>query len=54
MAMFIAACGSYTTTGGGGYGSGSTNPPATVIHTATVTFNGQSVTVRTNAAGRTL
>jgi hypothetical protein len=64
MAMFIAACGSYTTTGGGGYGSGSTNPPATppttsgsastVIHTATVTFNGQSVTVLTNAAGRTL
>ncbi len=28
MALFIAACGSYTTTGGGAYGSGSTNPPA--------------------------
>jgi predicted lipoprotein with Yx(FWY)xxD motif len=66
MAMFIAACGSYTTTGGGsyGYGSGTTNPPATTptpggsrssgVQTATVTVNGQSVTVLTNAAGRTL
>jgi predicted lipoprotein with Yx(FWY)xxD motif len=65
MAMFIAACGSYTTTGGGPYGSGNTNPPATtppttgggssaVIQTATVTVNGQSEMVLTNAAGRTL
>jgi predicted lipoprotein with Yx(FWY)xxD motif len=28
IAMFIAACGSYTTTGGGAYGGGSSNPPA--------------------------
>src|SRR3989442_4108234 len=28
MAMFIAACGSYTTSGGGAYGGGSYNPPA--------------------------
>jgi len=64
IAMFIAACGSSTTTGGGLYGGGTTNPPATppatggnasaVIQTATVTVNGQSVTVLTNAAGRTL
>ena len=33
MALFIAACGSYTTTGGGAYGSGSTNPPATTAPT---------------------
>jgi predicted lipoprotein with Yx(FWY)xxD motif len=65
MAMFIAACGSYTATGGGPYGSGSSNPPATtpttggsrssaVIQTATVTVKGQSVMVLTNAQGRTL
>ncbi len=64
IAMFIAACGSSTTTGGGLYGGGRTNPPATppatggnasaVIQTATVIVNGQSVTVLTNAAGRTL
>jgi predicted lipoprotein with Yx(FWY)xxD motif len=64
IAMSIAACGSSTTTGGGLYGGGTTTPPATppatggnasaVIQTATVTVNGQSVTVLTNAAGRTL
>jgi predicted lipoprotein with Yx(FWY)xxD motif len=66
IVMFIAACGSSTTTGGGAYGSGSTNPPATtppqtggssssaVIQTATVTVNGQSKTVLTNAKGLTL
>ncbi len=64
MAMFIAACGSYTTTGGG-YGSGSTNPPATtpttgsssspaVIQTATASVKGQSQTVLTNTQGMTL
>jgi predicted lipoprotein with Yx(FWY)xxD motif len=66
MALFIAACGSYTTTGGGAYGSGSTNSPApttpttgassssTVIQTATVPVKGQSETVLTTAQGRTL
>ncbi len=65
MAMFIAACGSYTTTGGGPYGSGSTNPTATappttgnsasaVIQTATATVKGQSETVFTDAQGKTL
>ena|SRR5438552_11724773 len=70
MAMFIAACGSYTTTGGGPYGGGNTNtntnPPATptpptggssssaVIQTATASVKGQSVTVLTDAQGKTL
>ena len=64
IALFFAACGGSTTTGGGLYGGGSTNSPATppatggnasaVIQTATVSVNGQSVTVLTNAAGRTL
>jgi|SRR6266404_6724329 predicted lipoprotein with Yx(FWY)xxD motif len=66
IAMFIAACGSYTTTGGGPYGSGSSNPPATptpttggsstaaVIQTATVKVKGQSDTVLTNTQGMTL
>jgi predicted lipoprotein with Yx(FWY)xxD motif len=66
MVMFLAACGSYGTTGGGAYGSGSTNPPATtvpstggsstaaVIQTATATVKGQSETVLTNAQGLTL
>src|SRR6266550_6714097 len=63
MLMFLAACGSYGTTGGGAYGSGSTNPPApstggssssAVIQTATVTVKGQSETVLTNAQGLTL
>ena len=65
MAMFIAACGSYTTTGGGPYGSGSTNPPATavsttasssptVIQTAASTVKGHSETILTNAERKTL
>ena len=63
MLMFLAACGSYGTTGGGAYGSGSTNPPAptaggsnssAVIQTATVTVKGQSETVLTNTQGLTL
>ncbi len=63
MVMFLAACGSYGSTGGGSYGSGSTNPPApttggsnssAVIQTATVTVKGQSETVLTNAQGLTL
>ena len=65
IVMFIAACGSSTTSGGGLYG-GSTTPPATtppttggssssaVIQTATVTVEGQSETVLTNAKGLTL
>src|SRR5437016_13268279 len=64
LAMFIAACG--TTTGGGPYGSGGSNSPATptsatvgsnssaVIQTATVTVKGQSETVLTNAQGLSL
>jgi len=51
MAMFIAACGSYTTTGGSPYGSGSSSA---VIQTATVTVNGQSEMVLTDAQGMTL
>src|SRR5207247_9570271 len=63
MVMFLAACGGYGTTGGGAYGSGSTNPPApttggsnssAVIQTATVTVKGQSETVLTNTQGLTL
>jgi len=65
MAMFIAACGSYTTTGGGPYGSGSTNPPATavpttasssptVLQTAASIVKGQSETILTNAERKTL
>lgn len=65
MALFITACGSYTTPGGGPYGSGSSNPPATavpttassssaVIQTTTATVKGQSETVLTDAHGKTL
>jgi len=65
MALFIAACGSYTTPGGGPYGSGSTNPPATavpttassssvVIQTAASTVKGQSETILTNTERKTL
>src|SRR5260221_5347542 len=62
IAMFIAACGSTTATGGGLYGGGSTNPRAratggngsAVISTATVTVKGQSETVLTDGQGRTL
>src|SRR5260370_9847640 len=66
MVMFLAAWGSYGPPGGGAYGSGSPNPPATtvpstggssssaVIQTATATVKGQSETVLTNAQGLTL
>ena len=70
LAMFTAACGSSTPGGGGIYGSGGTNAPATppattpsttggsgssaVIQTATATVKGQSETVLTNAQGMTL
>jgi predicted lipoprotein with Yx(FWY)xxD motif len=66
MALFMAACGSSTTTGGGLYGSGSTNPTApptpttgassssAMIHTATANVKGQSQMVLTDAQGRTL
>ena len=65
MALFLAACGSYTTPGGGPYGSGSTNPPATtvpttassssvVIQTAASTVKGQSETILTDAERKTL
>ena len=51
ITMFIAACGSSTTTGGSSYGTGSSS---TVIQTATVTVKGQSEMVLTDAQGRTL
>ena len=63
MLLFLAACGSYGTTGSGAYGSGSTNTPAqttggssssAVIQSATVTVKGQSETVLTNVKGLTL
>ena len=62
VALFLAACGSYTTSGSGSYGSGSNNPTATtggsrsstVIQTATATVKGQSEMVLTNAQGLTL
>src|SRR2546429_9288809 len=66
IVMFLAACGSSTTSGSGPYGGGSNNPPATpppttggnsssaVIQTATATVKGQSVTVLTDAQGKTL
>jgi predicted lipoprotein with Yx(FWY)xxD motif len=64
IALFIVACGNATTSGGGSYGSGSSTPPAStpntggtstsVIQTATVTINGKSQTVLTNAQGMTL
>lgn len=66
MLMFLAACGSYGTTGGGPYGGGSTNPPATTVpstgggnssavtQTATAAVKGQSETVLTDTKGLTL
>jgi len=62
IALFLAACGSYTTSGGGPYGGGSTNPTPTtggsrssaVLQTATATVKGQSETVLTDATGKTL
>ena len=66
IAMFFVACGGNSTTGGGPYGSGSSNPPATptpttggsgssaVLQTATATVKGQSETVLTDTHGMTL
>ena len=64
VVLFIVACGNVTTSGGGSYGGSSTIPPAStpniggtstsVIQTATVTINGHSQTVLTNAKGLTL
>jgi predicted lipoprotein with Yx(FWY)xxD motif len=65
MALFLAACGSYTTPGSGPSGSGSSHPPATavpttasssstVIHTAASPVKGQSETILTNAERKTL
>ena len=51
MAMFLAACGSSTTTAGGPYGTGSSS---TVIQTATVSVKVQSEVVLTDAQGKTL
>jgi len=51
MAMFLAACGSSTTIGGGPYGTGSSS---TVIQTANVAVKGQSEVVLTDAQGKTL
>jgi len=51
ITMFIAACGSSSTTGGGPYG---TSNSSTVIQTATVSVNGQSEVVLTDAQGKTL
>jgi predicted lipoprotein with Yx(FWY)xxD motif len=70
IAMFIAACGSYTSTGGG-YGAGSSGANSTttpssapttpgrgnssvMLKTATATIKGKSQTILTNAGGRTL
>jgi len=66
IAMFFVACGGNSTTGGGPYGSGSSNPPATptpttggsgssaVLQTATATVKGQSETVLSDTHGMTL
>ncbi|MFL5654729.1 MAG: hypothetical protein ACJ8CB_11205 [Ktedonobacteraceae bacterium] len=71
MVLFIAACGSNTSTGGGPYGTGSsstgstTTPSSTptttgssnssvMIKTATAQVNAKSVTILTNAGGKTL
>jgi predicted lipoprotein with Yx(FWY)xxD motif len=56
IAMFIAACGSSTTTGSGSSGATpSTAPSITpIIKTATATVKGQSESILTNDQGRTL
>ncbi|GAC1567722.1 MAG: hypothetical protein NVS3B14_14640 [Ktedonobacteraceae bacterium] len=61
LALFVAACGSSSTGSGpyGGSNSGGQTPTsaptsATTIKTATMTVNGKSVTVLTNAQGLTL
>jgi predicted lipoprotein with Yx(FWY)xxD motif len=51
MTLFVAACGSFTTTGGSPYGTGSSSP---VIRTANITVKGQSERVLTDAQGKTL
>ncbi len=63
VVMLLAACGSSTTAGTSG-GTGSTpttaptiaptSPPATTIQTATATVKGQSMTILTDAQGKTL
>src|SRR6266581_1798919 len=57
VALFVVACGSstYTTTGSSGT-TPSTAPSnsAALLKTASVTVNGQSVTILTNAQGMTL
>src|SRR5690242_20444092 len=49
ITMFLAACGSATTTGGSPYGATSSSP---VIQTATVSVKGQSEVVLTDAQGK--
>ena len=51
ITMFVAACGSSTTTGGSPYGTGSSS---TVIQTTTVNVKGKSEVVLTDAQGKTL
>jgi predicted lipoprotein with Yx(FWY)xxD motif len=53
IAMFVAACGSATTTGSTNSG-GSTGNAAIVVKTATATVNGKTATILTNASGMTL
>jgi predicted lipoprotein with Yx(FWY)xxD motif len=52
MAMFVAACGSNTTTTGSTASPGSTG--TVVVKTAAATVKGQSQTILTNTAGMTL
>ncbi|HJT55650.1 MAG TPA: hypothetical protein VJ761_04075 [Ktedonobacteraceae bacterium] len=62
--MLLAACGSSTTTGSTSGGTASTpttapttaptSPPTSVIQTATATVKGQSMTILTDAQGKTL
>jgi len=62
LVLFLAACGSTTSSGsgygGGKYGSGGTTPTASstgsLIKIATATVNGTSQTILTNAQGLTL
>ena len=67
VAMFIAACASNTSSGGGAYGTGSTSASSTtaptttgngnssvMIKTATATIKGKSETILTNVDGKTL
>jgi predicted lipoprotein with Yx(FWY)xxD motif len=60
LVMFIAACGNSTTTGSSSAGSGSTpttaptTAPSAAIKTASATVKGQSMTILTDAQGKTL